>query len=262
MSEEPSLFLVFVTSFVGQAAGYFAVVGLLFLVVWRWGKARFAPRRIQAKERVDRAQLFFETKNTVLTLLFGAGTALGVSALHAAGMTRLSSQGEAFTPWGLAATFAALLVVADAWFYAAHRLLHSPRLYKAIHVVHHKSVDVNPFSSYSFHPVEAVVLSIWIVPFVMLVPVYVPLLGVVQGIGLANNVMSHLGYEFFPRWYVRILPFRWMTTSTYHNLHHSTLHGNYGLMFRWWDRLFRTEAADYEEVFLRRGEAPGSADRA
>jgi sterol desaturase/sphingolipid hydroxylase (fatty acid hydroxylase superfamily) len=122
-----------------------------------------------------------------------------------------------------------------------------------VHAVHHKSVDVNPFSSYSFHFAEAFLLGGWVLPVILLVPIYLPMLGVLQGIGLANNVMSHLGYEFLPRWLLRVPLLRWMNTSTFHNLHHTSLRGNYGLMFRWWDRWLGTEVPNYEATFVARG---------
>ena len=86
-------------------------------------------------------------------------------------------------------------------------------------------------------------------------PIYLPALGVLQVLGMMNNIMSHLGYEFLPRWYTRIPPFRWMNTATFHNLHHTKLNGNYGLFFRFWDRALGTEVPEYEETFLKRGAA-------
>ncbi len=112
---------------------------------------------------------------------------------------------------------------------------------------------MNPFSSYSFHWVEGIILGGWILPVVCFVPIYMPMLGVLQGVGLANNVMSHLGYEFLPRSLVRVPILRWINTSTFHNLHHTSFRGNYGLMFRFWDRLLGTELENYELAFRERG---------
>lgn len=95
-------------------------------------------------------------------------------------------------------------------------------------------------------------MGAWILPVVLYVPIYIPMLGLLQGIGLANNVMSHLGYEFLPRWLIRVPGLRWMNTSTFHNLHHTSLNGNYGLMFRFWDRQLGTELDNYESKFIER----------
>jgi sterol desaturase/sphingolipid hydroxylase (fatty acid hydroxylase superfamily) len=85
------------------------------------------------------------------------------------------------------------------------------------------------------------------------------MLGVLQGVGLANNLMSHLGYEFLPRWLLRMPLLRWINTATFHNLHHTSFHGNYGLMFRFWDRMLGTELDNYEQKFLERGAAAEGA---
>jgi 3-ketosteroid 9alpha-monooxygenase subunit B len=49
---------------------------------------------------------------------------------------------------------------------------------------------------------------------------------------------------------------RWINTATFHSLHHTGFHGNYGLFTRVWDRLFGTELPGYERAFLGRGRAP------
>ena len=127
-------------------------------------------------------------------------------------------------------------------------------MFRLVHAVHHKSVDVNPFSSYSFHAFEGFILGAWVVPAAIYLPIPLPVLALVQVIGLLNNVNSHLGYELLPSWWVNIPPFKWTVSSTYHNLHHQKLQGNYALFFRFWDRLLRTEVAGYEEAFVDRSE--------
>ena len=245
--------VMLVQGFAGQAVPYFTIVGLLFLVLWRWGARRFVGARIQARKRVDGRQLAFEVRHTLGVLLIGTGIAVAISLLYAGGHTRLTTDAASIGWPTITATFVALVVLNDAWFYLWHRLLHHPRLFRHLHAVHHRSVDVNPFSSYSLHWVEGLILGGWILPVVLLVPIYLPMLGVLQGIGLANNVMSHLGHEFLPRWLLRVPFLRWINTSTFHNLHHTSQKGNYGLMFRFWDRLLGTEFRHYESRFRERG---------
>jgi len=241
--------------FAGQAVVYLGVVGLLFLVLWRWGEARFRGARIQARNRVNGQQLAFEIRHTLVVLVIGTATATTISLLYASGHTRLTTDADSIGWPVIVATFIALIVLNDAWFYFWHRLLHHPRLFRYVHALHHKSVDVNPFSSYSFHWVEGLILGGWVLPVVLLVPIYLPMLGVLQVVGLANNVMSHLGYEFLPRGLLRVPILRWMNTSTFHNLHHRSFKANYGLMFRFWDRMLGTELANYESTFRDRGVA-------
>lgn len=228
--------------------GYFALTGLAFMVFWRWGARVFASRRIANPGRLDAAQLRREVLNTLLTMVFSSAIPLLVI-----GVSRAQRTTDGWEGWQLVALFFGLLLLNDAWFYATHRLLHSEWLFKHVHSVHHRSVDVNPFTSYSFHPLESLLLTAWVIPVVLLVPIPLPLLGALQIIGLFNNVNAHLGYELQPKWFVRVPPFSWLSSSTFHNQHHAHFTGNYGLMLRVWDRMFATERADYVEKFERRG---------
>lgn len=121
-------------------------------------------------------------------------------------------------------------------------------------------MDVNPLSSYSFHFAEAFVLSAWFIIAAMFVPLYLPALALLQLVGLGNNLMSHLGYELFPKWLVRVPVLRLTNTSTFHNLHHIKLNGNYGLHSRVWDRVFGTEVEGYERAFIARDVAAARGD--
>jgi sterol desaturase/sphingolipid hydroxylase (fatty acid hydroxylase superfamily) len=245
--------------FVGQAVAYFAVVGTVFFFVWRWGRERFAAARIPGPRRLNAKQIRREIGHTFVTLLAGMTSSGAVVALHAAGLAKLSTAPA--SPWVILAWVAAGIIFNDAWFYGWHRLLHHPKLFRHIHVVHHKSVDVNPFTSYSFHAVEAVLLGAWIVPAALWLPIPMTALAVLQVFGLANNVMAHLGYEFLPAWILKVPLLRWTNTATFHSLHHSRSRGNFGLHTRLWDRLFGTEIADYEQVFVERGRSGSAVSR-
>lgn len=246
--------LMFTQAFFAQAGGYFAVVSLLYFGLWKLGARRFEGRRLQHPTRVDGAQLRREILHTLTTLALGTLNAVGLSLLFASGKT----QATLATPGVLQSVgwVIGLLALNETWFYFWHRLLHHRRLFRYVHAVHHRSVDVNPFSSYSFHPLEALVLGGWVLPVAIWLPVPLALLGVLQGVGLFNNVVSHLGYEFYPRWFLRVFPFSWLNSATFHNLHHTRFHSNFGLMTRVWDRLLGTEDEAYEASFADRRVSP------
>ncbi|MFA6249390.1 MAG: sterol desaturase family protein, partial [Mucilaginibacter sp.] len=67
--------------------------------------------------------------------------------------------------------------------------------------------------------------------------------------GFIINVYGHLGYEIAPRRLRNSIWFEVFNTSTYHNIHHSKFKGNYGLYFRVWDRLMKTEHPDYVKEY-------------
>jgi lathosterol oxidase len=68
--------------------------------------------------------------------------------------------------------------------------------------------------------------------------VLIALLSVMTVMGVTN----HMGWELFPRAFVKGAPGRWIITATHHQLHHDRYTCNYGLYFRLWDRLCGTDA--------------------
>ena len=83
----------------------------------------------------------------------------------------------------------------------------------------------------------------------MLIPIYWPILFLWQILDLLNNMLGHLGYEIYPKNWVRLPFLKYKTASTHHNMHHEQFNGNYGLYFTFWDKLMHTEIKDYEQRF-------------
>jgi sterol desaturase/sphingolipid hydroxylase (fatty acid hydroxylase superfamily) len=254
MNGPPEDLAALVAAFVGQAVGYFAVVGLVWVLVWKVFAARLAPRKVPTPRSSNRAQVLHEVAYSLSTLAVGTLGVVIVGWLSAHGHAHLSSNLADFSPGQIALTFVGLLLLNDLWFYGFHRLLHTPWAFKHVHSVHHRSVEVTPFSSYSFHPVEGFLLGAWIYPVAVLVPIWLPMLAALQGLGLANNVMSHLGYELFPKGLLRVPGLRWVNSATFHSMHHTRVNGNYGLMLRVWDHALGTAVPGYDEVFRTRSE--------
>lgn len=224
------------------------VIALAYLLFWKIFKVRFQNWRIQTKARVDSAQIKAEIKNSLFTFGVGAIFASIMLYLSLHGYTKIYTNIDDYPIFFAVAGIFIVWLIDDAWFYFVHRLLHHPAIFRHVHLVHHKSVDVNPFTSSSFHWIEPFLLTAWIFPVAFLMPIYAPVLGLIQLLGLLDNVKSHLGYEFYPANFNKG-PLRYFTSSTYHNMHHRKFTGNYGVHFRFWDKLFGTELADYETEF-------------
>ena len=135
--------------------------------------------------------------------------------------------------------FVLSLILLPIWsafhFYWVHRLLHVPFLYKRVHSLHHRNVNVGPWSGFSMHPVEHLlyISSIcihWIVPSD---PILLFFHVVYLGPGAA---MTHTGYED-----LLIKDKRRLALGTfYHQLHHRYYECNYGNQEMPWDRWFGT----------------------
>jgi ring-1,2-phenylacetyl-CoA epoxidase subunit PaaE len=243
-----AIFAHFPAGLAMELALYGTVLSLGYFLVWKNFKTRFQNWRIQINQRADATQIKEELKNAVNTLLIWAIYDSILLYLTAQGQTKMYTDVSEYGLVAAIATFFIMLVVDDAWFYWTHRLMHHPSVYRYVHAEHHKSIDVTPYSALSFHFLESIILPLWVTPLAMLVPMYMPVMFLFQIWAVYNNLKGHIGYEFFPE-NTNTTWLRYFTTSTHHNMHHSKFNGNYGLHFRFWDRLLGTEFKEYEAVF-------------
>ena len=133
---------------------------------------------------------------------------------------------------------AVLLGVLMAWqtihFYFAHRALHWKPLYRSAHYVHHKNINIGPWTGLAMHPIEHViyfsaVLLFWVVPshpiHAMFTLQFAALMSAVGHIGFDKIVVK--GKVEFPSDY-------------FHYLHHRHFECNYGNTLFPADRWFGT----------------------
>ncbi len=135
--------------------------------------------------------------------------------------------------------FCAIIVALPIWsafhFYWVHRLLHVPFLYTHVHSLHHRNINIGPWSGFSMHPVEHLlyVSSMcihWIIPSS---PIHIAYHVMYLAPGAA---MTHTGYEA-----LLIKDKRQLELGTfYHTLHHRYYECNYGNQEMPWDRWFGT----------------------
>jgi Delta7-sterol 5-desaturase len=154
----------------------------------------------------------------------------------------------------LAAT-AAYFLVTDFGLYWAHRAMHHPVLFRAVHRWHHRTLSPTAFTASAMHPLEFAVYQL-----VVAVPFFIfpmPWWGVVGTLFYHNAValFDHSGIDF-GAWF----PFQ--PPPRFHDDHHAHFHVNYGQTLGLWDLVFgtwRREGRLYgEHVFGGRG-APGPA---
>ena len=135
--------------------------------------------------------------------------------------------------------FIAGLMLLPIWsafhFYWVHRLRHVPFLYKRVHALHHRNVNIGPWSGLSMHPVEHLLYlsSLLIHCVIPSHPIHLYFHVIYLAPGAA---MTHTGYEDLLIKDKRKLALG----SFYHQLHHRYYECNYGNQEMPWDRLFRT----------------------
>jgi len=126
--------------------------------------------------------------------------------------------------------------------YWTHRLNHTWELFWRLHRVHHSDTTMDSSTTYRFHPLDAIldnsasviaallfgldgsILVFWLI-------LYMPLL-----------VLHHSNF-IMPNWFDRTFG-KIIVSPNFHKIHHHQQQeytdSNYGLMFIFWDKLFRT----------------------
>lgn len=230
----------FIKSYLGGFSSSLIVMSLAYVIVWLLLGKTLKNRKIQTSQRAGWQQIREEILSASIAILGNTLFIAVIFSFREKGLINIYTETGKFGAWYEVFTAIVLILVSDTWFYWFHRWMHHPSVYRYVHALHHRSLDVNPFTSNSFHVVESILLTFWVLPMLMLMPVSSAALGVVQALGMFNNIKSHLGYELFPGFF-RVPPFNMLVTATNHSLHHTQYNGNYGLFFRFWDIVCGTE---------------------
>jgi Delta7-sterol 5-desaturase len=142
-----------------------------------------------------------------------------------------------------------LLVLYETYYYWLHRWMHRPSVFKVVHKVHHQSIHPTVFTSFSFHPLEAILQFIFIPVAIMIIPIHYYGLAIVLTIMTLSAVINHAGVEIFPKNFISHPLGKWLIGSTHHDLHHKEFRSNYGLYLTFWDKWMKTENENFAKEF-------------
>jgi ferredoxin-NADP reductase/sterol desaturase/sphingolipid hydroxylase (fatty acid hydroxylase superfamily) len=227
-----------------------------FIVFWIVGKKYFKKIRIQETERASLHHFKHDLSFSASTFLIFAIMDVCLLYLEGKGYTQLYFDINDYGYLWLGLSFFIVLFIDDMFFYWSHRAMHLPRFYKFFHKVHHESTDPSPLTAFAFHPSEAVIEQLMHVVLPFLLPLNFGVMIAWQIFSMLNNVLAHLGYEIYPKGWVKLPLLQFKTASTHHNMHHQLFNGNYALYFTWWDKWMGTEFKDYEtrheQIFERK----------
>lgn len=229
---------------------YFVIAGIPFLMFYV-GSARWLSKNKIQNRQAGRRDFIREILHSMQTTAVLAIIAYIVLYTPFRNYTRVYTHLSDHAGWWLPVSVILCLVIHDTYFYWMHRLLHHPRIFKYVHLLHHKSTNPSPWASYSFHFIESWTEGAVLFAIVFLIPVHPLAVLLFTVSAFIINVYGHLGYEIVPKRFRKSPLFGFFNTSVHHNLHHAKFKGNYGLYFRVWDRLMGTEHTDYIKEFDR-----------
>ncbi|MEO0462497.1 MAG: sterol desaturase family protein [Pseudomonadota bacterium] len=215
------------------ALRYFLASGAFAFVTSRRRPGLYAEQGAQIRKEISWSMM--------AAVIYGAPTGLIIWGWRHHGWTQIYADLGTWPAWYVPLSVFAYLFVQDTWFYWSHRAMHQPRLFRLAHAVHHHSRPPTVWTAMSFHPMEAVSGAIVIPILVFWVPIHIGALAVVLSIATVMGVTNHMGWEMFPRRLVHSALGGWLITASHHERHHEDYRCNYGLYFRFWDRLCGTD---------------------
>jgi Delta7-sterol 5-desaturase len=233
-----------------SAIRYFVIAGFAFLLFYKLLGSRLTRSKIQGKSAALR-DFIREILHSMQTTAVLAIIAFIVLFTPLKNHTLVYDAIDAWPIWWIPVSVVLCLVIHDTYFYWMHRLLHHKAIFRFTHLLHHKSTNPSPWTSYSFHFLEAWTEGAVLLVIVMILPVHPLTILLFTVTAFIINVYGHLGYEIVPKGFRKTFMFEILNTSVHHNLHHSRFKGNYGLYFRVWDRMLGTEHPDYVKEFDR-----------
>ena len=125
--------------------------------------------------------------------------------------------------------------------------MHHAKLYRFVHLAHHRSLTPTVFAAYAFSVPEAIVQGLVLPLWMLFVPMYALSIFIFLTVVTFRSVVWHAGVEVLPRRLADSRWFGWINAITHHDLHHSSFRYNYGFYFTWWDKWMGTEHPEYRE---------------
>ena len=229
------------SAIVFSALAMTAIVGLRYLLtsgLFALATSRVRPGQYAGLDRQIRKEIGWSLASAAI---YGVPAGVVAWGWQEHGWTRIYRDVSAFPLWYLPLSLVIFLFAHDTWFYWTHRLMHRPRWFRIAHAVHHASRPPTAWAAMSFHPIEALTGALVIPALVFFVPIHIGVLGLVLTIMTLMGVTNHMGWEMFPRWLVHSSVGNWLITASHHHRHHEAYTCNYGLYFRFWDRLCKTD---------------------
>ena len=226
----------------------FAIIFFRYLVLaglYQWWVTSSQPgKRVSDGKGIRR-----EVKWSLISSAIFALLSVSVFYLYQEGYTRIYVDFDLYGVLYFIASIVVYLVLYETYYYWLHRWMHKPGIFRVIHKVHHESVDTSAFTSFSFHPLEALLQFIFLPVMVFVIPVHYYGLAVILILMTISAIINHAGLEIYPRKFYNHPVGKWLIGSTHHELHHKEFRSNFGLYFTFWDKWMGTESRRYVRKF-------------
>jgi sterol desaturase/sphingolipid hydroxylase (fatty acid hydroxylase superfamily) len=223
---EAPYWIIFVGVTIQFLLMYF-VLGSLFLKVFKFLESKGIANKIH-DGIVSKSQRSFEIKHSIVSILIFGLTAIPLIYMIRNGQVDTLSD----TVINVLGGVIFLTVWNELHFFLVHRTLHTPWLMKRVHYIHHRSKTPTIESVYSFHWLEATLLSAVPLTYTLFFPiaplalVFYPVASIL--INFAGHCNYRIGDGSGPSWKLFV---------TKHNNHHVKGRGTFGFATDIFDKI-------------------------
>jgi sterol desaturase/sphingolipid hydroxylase (fatty acid hydroxylase superfamily) len=232
---------------IGYFVLYVLVLGILcglgFIAIQRLQKTRSIYEIPFKHQQIKR-----ELKYALLTVAVDSGLTI---LLLQSGLLSFQTG----VSWGVTAiVFVCHFFFFEVWYYLIHRLQHTRRFFP-IHAVHHQSRVCNPLTNYSGSISDRIFSATgFVIPLIFFGQMKwldITSFYLILGANTLGSLLIHSNIELLAG--LQRVPWLAYVFSCVsgHALHHSRIHGNFGLFTSFMDRLGGTYIADTPEVARR-----------
>lgn len=220
---------------------YFLACGIFYLFFYRWFRGKWADRKIGIRPYNSR-QFRREIGWSIITAVCFSFTGTLLLLLWQKGFTKVYTDINEYPLWWIPVSLVISLLIDETYYYWLHRWMHSPRVFKLIHKVHHQSSISSPWTSFSFHPVEGMLLSVPMVLTLLFIPMFVGVVIFQLVLMTISSIINHLDIEVYSEKFRRNRVGKLLIGATHHAMHHKQFKYNFGLYFTFWDKWKKTES--------------------
>src|SRR5690606_28565620 len=192
-----------------------------------------SPDIFRARKQQIKTELRYAFQSSCVFTIIAAATLF----IWHRGWTKVYSDITAYPLWYYCLSGVIVILLYETYDYLLHRWMHHPTTFPHVHKVHHRSIHPTVFTSFSFHPLEALLQFLFFPVAVLLVPIHYSMLFAVLILFTVSALVNHSGEEIYRSAWMR----RHIIGASHHDVHHKHFHHNYGLFFTWWDRWMGTE---------------------
>lgn len=204
------------------------VVGALFLQTVRFLAKRGLVNTIVQKP-LAKGQIGFEIRHSLLSIFVFGFSGLPIAILAREGWITLLP----VTFWNTVLGIVLLNLWNEVHFFVVHRLMHTPFFFRHVHKTHHRSLVPTIYSVYSFHWLEALLLSTVPLTLILFCPLSPLALGLYPLTSILLNFAGHCNVRFGSGTGNALQVF-----GTAHNEHHAKGRPNFGFATPFPDALY------------------------